>query len=70
MILGESITDRGLFQIRKNRAGAAGAGGWRAVVGGCGDGGDGAGGGVGNGHVDGDLVQVLVVEGLEVKGLE
>jgi hypothetical protein len=30
---------------------------------------DGAGGGVGDGDVDGDLVHVLVVEGLQVEGL-
>jgi hypothetical protein len=33
------------------------------------DGGDGARGGVGDGDVDGDLVHVLLVEGLEVEGV-
>jgi hypothetical protein len=39
------------------------------VAGVGGDGGDGAGGGFGDGDVDGDLVEVFVVEGLEVEGL-
>jgi hypothetical protein len=39
------------------------------VVGVVDDCGDGAWGGVGDGHVDGDLVHVLVAEGLEVEGV-
>jgi hypothetical protein len=60
-----------LWQIRKNGSRGAvcrGADGG-AVVGVGGDGGDGAEGGAGDGGVDGDLMQVLVVEGLDVEGL-
>jgi hypothetical protein len=51
----------------KNRFRGAGcrAGGGGAVVGVGGDGGDGAGGAVG----DGDLMEVLVVESLDIEGL-
>jgi hypothetical protein len=61
-----------LCQIRKLSVSpeASGAGGVvRVVAGIADDGGDGAGCGVGDGDVDGDLVHVLVVEGLKVKGL-
>ena len=49
---------------------------WLGGGGGCGvascgadDGGEGAGGAVGDGDAEGDLVHVLLVEGLEVEGL-
>jgi hypothetical protein len=69
MIVVDQVRYRGLGQIRKIGTGVRVAGGSRAVAGGVHDGGDGTGGGVGDGHVDGDLVQVLVVQGLQVEGL-
>jgi hypothetical protein len=71
MIVVDWVRYRGLLQIRKNgsREAICRAADGGAVAGVVGDGGDRAGGGVGDGGVDGDLVEVLVVEGPDVEGL-